>query len=107
MVKNYILRQCDVIALCDYIVPEYDGNMFLFVNKTERGRYSAVTIDGKRYPFPVDAISLIRTLEGWWLVTATHCQLEDFEQYGDASYDMEPVCREFNPILDFLLSENP
>ena len=106
MVKNYILRQCDAIALCDYIVPEYDGNIFLFVDKTEDGRYSAMTVDGMRYPFPVDSIGLIRTIECWWSVTATHCTTEDFEQYGDVSYDMEPIDGAMSSALDYIFSDN-
>ncbi|MBR1540183.1 MAG: hypothetical protein IJ629_03295 [Clostridia bacterium] len=103
MVKNYILRQCDVVALHDYAVPEHGGKIFFFVDKTEEGKTSILAKDGKKYRFPVDSINLIRNHEGWWTVTATYCEMKDIEQYGDVSYDMEPICRSVSVVLDCLL----
>jgi len=101
--KNYVIRHGDSILIMDSAVENYDGNFMFNVYKDERGKYCALSLSGEAYPFPVDSIMFIRTPESWWEVEAIHCELEDLEKNGDATYDIHPASFDANMILDFFL----
>ena len=102
--KNYIIRQGDMILITDDAVKDYDGNCMFNVYKDERGKYCALSLSGQAYPFPVDSLLFIRTPEGWWEVDATHCDPETLEQFNDVTYDMHHAEIQANYILDFFLT---
>jgi len=102
-VKNYNIRDGDVICIKAYTARNYAGKRFFNVCTDLIGYKAISSFDGNIYLFQPDKIDYIKIDDLWWHVYFINTDADDIAKYGENSFYIGPVALNENEYLNNLL----
>ena len=104
--KNYNIRDGDVICIMAYTARNFAGQRFFTVCNDLTGRKAALGLDGNFYPFPTDKLDFVKTHDRWWKIYFMNTDIEDIKKYGEITYHIGPTNDLINECLDNLFYDS-